>query len=91
MQDGSISEAVSWECPPSHRHTIPDQILQHILPRRMGAQITITPHSGLLEPCLAAPSYTPAQQLDASRCAWASFRCKICWIWTPSGLLYPQS
>lgn len=31
FQDGKISEAVVWECPPAERHTIPDKILAYAL------------------------------------------------------------
>ena len=31
FQDGKISEAIVWECPPHERHTIPDKILSYAL------------------------------------------------------------
>lgn len=34
FQDGKISEAVVWECPPSDRHIIPDKIVAYVLSMR---------------------------------------------------------
>ena len=68
MQDGSISEAVAWECPPHERHLILDRILQHVLARHMGGTLVLHSHADLLSPALHPVSCPPAVQHVAFRC-----------------------
>ena len=67
-QDGSISEAVAWECPPHERHLILDRILQHVLPRHLDGTVLLHSHSALLGSVLAPGSFPPAAQHAAFRC-----------------------
>ena len=67
-QDGSISEAVAWECPPQERHLILDRILQHVLSRHLDGSVALHSHSALLGPVLAPKSFLPAAQHSAFRC-----------------------
>ena len=69
VQDGSISEAVAWECPPSQRHLIPDRILQLVLLKHLPTGVKLPPLAGLFDGCLAPAAFNHQLQTDAARCA----------------------
>ncbi len=71
VQDGSIAEAVVWQCGTSERHLIIDHVITYALKRHLGTACSVSGHAGLLDAATRQKGIHPDKQANARRLVWA--------------------
>jgi hypothetical protein len=66
LQDGQIAEVVQWEVGQSQRHCIPDRVVEYVLKRHMGADVSVTGQADLLDAVMVQKG-TPPDELSMAR------------------------